>query len=170
MGSIAGRVAFPFMGPYSASKFALRALTDALRLELRPSGLAVVLIEPSAIATPIWGTAIEAGDALRARLPAVAVERYGAAIDAVRRRAAANTTDGLPPELVAETVLTALTTARPKPRYLVGRDAKVVAVLERLPDRLRDRIIAGRVRARPEVAPAPTPEPASTSPQVAPEP
>jgi NAD(P)-dependent dehydrogenase (short-subunit alcohol dehydrogenase family) len=162
MGSIAGRIAFPFMGPYAASKFALRALTDALRLELRPSGLAVVLIEPSAIATPIWATAIEAGDALQARLPAVAIDRYGGAIDAVRRRAAANTTGGLPPEVVAEAVLTALTTARPKPRYLVGRDAKVAAVLEHVPDRLRDRILTGSVRRR-DPAPA-------TEPVVAPEP
>jgi NAD(P)-dependent dehydrogenase (short-subunit alcohol dehydrogenase family) len=162
MGSIAGRIAFPFMGPYAASKFALRALTDALRLELRPSGLAVVLIEPGTIATPIWGTAVEAGDALTARLPAVAIDRYGGAIDAVRRRAAANTTGGLPPEVVAEVVLTALTTARPKPRYLVGRDAKMASVLEHVPDRLRDRILAGRIKRR-------DPGPA-TEPVVAPEP
>ena len=66
-------------------------------------------------------------------------------MDAVRRRAAANTTGGLPPEVVAEVVLTALTTARPKPRYLVGRDAKMASVLEHVPDRLRDRILAGRI-------------------------
>jgi NAD(P)-dependent dehydrogenase (short-subunit alcohol dehydrogenase family) len=164
MGSIGGRIAMPFIGPYSASKFALRAITDSLRLELRPWGLHVVLIEPGAIATPIWATAIEAGDALRARLPAAATERYGAALDAARRRAAANTTGGLPPEAVAEVVLTALTTAHPRPRYLVGRDARIAAVVERLPDRLRDRLIAGRAPSAgrpPRSVPADAPGPAA---------
>jgi NAD(P)-dependent dehydrogenase (short-subunit alcohol dehydrogenase family) len=54
MGSIAGRAAMPVMGPYSASKFALEALTDALRLEVQQWGIQVSIVEPGAIATPIW--------------------------------------------------------------------------------------------------------------------
>ncbi len=58
MGSIAGRGTIPMMGPYSASKFALEALTDALRLELYPWGIEVSIIEPGAIATPIWSKSL----------------------------------------------------------------------------------------------------------------
>ncbi len=54
VGSISGRLAIPFIAPYSASKFALRALTDALRVELGPAGIAVALLEPSSVKTPIW--------------------------------------------------------------------------------------------------------------------
>ena len=54
MSSVSGRVAAPFLGPYSASKFALEALSDSMRLELRPWGISVSVVEPGPIATPIW--------------------------------------------------------------------------------------------------------------------
>src|SRR2546429_6668900 len=54
MTSIGGRLASPFLGPYNASKYALEAVTDSLRLELRQFGVAVAAIEPGAVATPIW--------------------------------------------------------------------------------------------------------------------
>ncbi len=63
MGSMAGRAAMPFMAPYSASKYALEGLTDSLRVELQPWGIDVALIEPGAIATPIWGKTRKAVDA-----------------------------------------------------------------------------------------------------------
>jgi NAD(P)-dependent dehydrogenase (short-subunit alcohol dehydrogenase family) len=156
VGSIGGRIAAPFMGAYNASKFALRALTDSLRLELRPWDIEVVLIEPGAVATPIWSTAFAAGQELRRQLGPELEARYGRALDALGARAVANARAGMPPERVAEVIAVALTTAKPRPRYLVGRDARVVAVVERLPDRLRDRVVAGRARRRPaEPRPAP---------------
>jgi NAD(P)-dependent dehydrogenase (short-subunit alcohol dehydrogenase family) len=54
VGSVGGRMAAPFVAPYSSSKFALRALADALRVELRSTGIRVVLIEPGGVKTPIW--------------------------------------------------------------------------------------------------------------------
>jgi NAD(P)-dependent dehydrogenase (short-subunit alcohol dehydrogenase family) len=149
IGSIGGRLAGPFLGPYSASKFALRALTDALRLELRPWDIKVVLIEPGAVATPIWTTGIAAAETLRPLLGDEGWRRYGFALDRLRERAGARSSDGLPPGRVAEVVAKALTTADPRPRYLVGRDARLMALAARLPDRLRDRVIAGRVRTGP---------------------
>ena len=64
IGSISGRLAIPFIAPYSASKFALRAVADAWRVELRSAGIAVALIEPGSVRTPIW----EKGRAGRERL------------------------------------------------------------------------------------------------------
>jgi NAD(P)-dependent dehydrogenase (short-subunit alcohol dehydrogenase family) len=54
IGSIAGRSALPFLGAYAMSKFALEAMTDALRIELAPEGMHVAIVEPGTIATPIW--------------------------------------------------------------------------------------------------------------------
>ena len=54
VGSISGKISVPMLGAYAASKFALEAACDALRVELRPSGIDVVLIEPGAVKTPIW--------------------------------------------------------------------------------------------------------------------
>ena len=73
VGSVGGRLAAQFAGPYHASKFAIEAIADVWRQELEPEALSVVLIEPSAISTPIWDKAIERIDALVAAVgPAVA--------------------------------------------------------------------------------------------------
>src|SRR5581483_7822637 len=73
VGSIAGRSALPFLGAYSASKFALEAVADALRIERAPAGIRVSLVEPGTIATPIWQRAAADADELAARLgPALA--------------------------------------------------------------------------------------------------
>src|SRR5919204_4783282 len=77
MSSVSGKLSAPFMGPYSSSKFALEAISDALRLELRPWGIMVSVIEPSNVATPIWGKSLQAGMAVIERLPARAREPYG---------------------------------------------------------------------------------------------
>ena len=146
VGSIAGRSAIPFLAPYAASKFALEALTDCLRLELAPWGIDVVVVEPGTIATPIWKKSAARADELASRLPAEAAELYGPAIAVVRRAAAAADARAEPAELVAAAVEEALTARRPKTRYLVGRDAKRRARLEQLPDRLRDRVLVRALR------------------------
>jgi NAD(P)-dependent dehydrogenase (short-subunit alcohol dehydrogenase family) len=144
IGSIGGRISGPMLGPYHASKFALRALTDALRLELAPWGLEVVLIEPGAVATPIWETSIAAADRLRALLPPEADQLYGRAMEAARASAQRSAARGVAPDEVAKVVARALTMRRPRPRYLVGTDARIAAVVAALPDRLRDRLVMGQ--------------------------
>ena len=146
MSSIAGRApALPFVGPYSASKKAIEALADSLRLELLPWHIEVSLVEPGSIATPIWEKGDATFDELVGAIPAEGRERYGAAMDKARALAAQTGRRGIPADEVAKRVEHALTAKRPKTRYLVGKDAKARSIIESpLPDRVRDRII-GRV-------------------------
>jgi NAD(P)-dependent dehydrogenase (short-subunit alcohol dehydrogenase family) len=142
MGSIGGRMCTPFIGPYCASKFALEAIADALRVELQPWGIHVAIIEPGSIATPIWtksaaetGAMLDDGDG---RLE----ELYGEAMAAIRRAAAETGRRGISPDAVADVVNHALTSPAPRTRYLVGRDAKMRAFLGGfVPDRFRDRLL-----------------------------
>jgi NAD(P)-dependent dehydrogenase (short-subunit alcohol dehydrogenase family) len=140
MGSIAGRSSLPFLGPYAASKHALEAIADSLRVELAPWGMHVSIVEPGTIATPIWTKGATKGDEILARVAPETVALYRDRVDAFRRAAAAAGRRGQSPERVAEAVEHALTARRPKTRYLVGRDAKLRAGFELLPDRLRDRV------------------------------
>ncbi len=139
MGSIAGRATMPFMGPYSASKFSLEALTDAMRMELRPWGIHVSIVEPGAIASRIWDKAGHAADQMEAAASAEAKAHYGEAVARVREAVARAAQRAIPARVVAEAVAHALSAARPKTRYLVGFDARFRAVLTAwLPDRVQD--------------------------------
>jgi NAD(P)-dependent dehydrogenase (short-subunit alcohol dehydrogenase family) len=140
MGSIAGKSALPFLSPYAASKHALEALADSLRLELRPFGIHVSIVEPGTIKTAIWARSAQRADELIAGADGQLGELYGERIAAFRQIALKRGAAGAPAEKVAKVVLEALTAERPHTRYLIGRDARLRAGFERLPDRLRDRI------------------------------
>lgn len=144
VGSIAGKSALPFLGAYAISKFGLEAMTDSLRVELAPDGIEVSIVEPGTIATPIWTKPQPVADGLSP----VATKRYGAQVDQFRKVAASRAAKAAPADAVAEAIEHALTAARPKTRYLVGRDAKLRAAVERLPDRLRDRVIGRALLGR----------------------
>jgi NAD(P)-dependent dehydrogenase (short-subunit alcohol dehydrogenase family) len=141
--SIGGRVALPMGGPYAASKFALEAVSDSLRREVRRHGVDVVVVEPGGIKTPIWAKGGAKADEMRERMPEHAERLYGDLISAVRSESEKIATErGLPPSAVAEVVGEALTARRPRARYLIGRDAKLRAALARvIPDRVFDRLI-----------------------------
>jgi NAD(P)-dependent dehydrogenase (short-subunit alcohol dehydrogenase family) len=142
IGSISGRVATPFLGPYAASKFALSALTDSLRMELRPWGIEVCLVEPGPIATPIWAKSLAVAEQMVQNLPPQAHAFYGSAFDKMRELALNRSQMAIPPEAVAKVVAHALTAPRPKTRYLVGPGAWLAAFLAKFaPDRLRDWLI-----------------------------
>lgn len=140
VGSIAGRSALPFLGAYAASKHALEAVTDVLRVELRPFGIEVSVIEPGTIATPIWRKGGDRFQELAADLPPELGELYGERMAAFRNAATAAGQRAEPANEVAIVVERALTEERPKARYVVGRDARRRALVERLPARLRDRV------------------------------
>ena len=139
IGSIAGKVSTPFMGPYCASKFAVEALSDALRGELRPWDIQVALVEPGNIDTPIWGKATDLGEEMREALPPIAWERYGERFKTLQRMFKGAPKAGAPAEDVAKAVYHALTATRANTRYLVGKDAHAGAFLRwLLPDRAFD--------------------------------
>jgi NAD(P)-dependent dehydrogenase (short-subunit alcohol dehydrogenase family) len=142
MTSIGGRLASPFLGPYSASKYALEAITDSLRLELRPFGIEVAAVEPGAVATPIWGKGRAEAEQATANMPAQATQLYRGGIEALPKLIAQAERSGVEPLVVARAVGHALTASRPRTRYVVGRDAKVRLLLTRLlPTRVMDRIV-----------------------------
>jgi len=142
MGSIAGRATIPLMGPYSASKHALEALTDALRLELQQWGIQVSVIEPGAIATPIWEKSVKAAKDLEAAADSSAAIGYTELIMRIKETVTKAAERAIPPDAVVRAVVHALTASRPRTRYLVGTDAKIRAwMVKWLPDRLNDRLL-----------------------------
>ncbi len=142
MGSIGGRSALPFLGPYAASKHALEAFADVLRVELAPWGIRVVdrRAREREDRDLDEGRGARRGDAGRDRL-ADAAALYAARLERFRQ-VALKRGPGVDPDVVAQAVEHALTASRPKARYLVGRDAHLRAWIERLPTRLRDRVLA----------------------------
>lgn len=139
MSSLGGRLSQPFVAPYSASKFAIEAIGDALRIELRPWGIRVALVEPGAVATPIWAKGLDAATVALDGAPRAMRSLYGEAITVVMELSRRMGESGVAPEKVAAAVVHALTASRPKTRYLVGRDARIGSlVAELLPGRLRD--------------------------------
>lgn len=143
--SIGGRVALPFTAPYNASKHALEAFGDALRVELRRSGVQVALIEPGSVATPIWDKAREMASAVQ--IPPEFQQLYGDVPAALQRTLEETAKRGISPDAVAATIERALTARRARARYLVGRDAYVMLTLKTLlPARVFDAIVARALR------------------------
>jgi NAD(P)-dependent dehydrogenase (short-subunit alcohol dehydrogenase family) len=143
MGSIAGRGTIPLLGPYSASKYALEALTDALRMELKPWGIQVSIIEPGAVATPIWEKSAKEAEGLEASASKEAKALYNEAVIRIREAVAEAAKRAIAPEAVVRAVHHALTASRPHTRYLVGSDAKLRAwMVKWLPDRVQDRLLS----------------------------
>jgi len=141
--SIGGRVALPLVSPYSTSKFGLEGMSDSLRRELRPHGVEVIVIEPGGVKTPIWGKGRDRADDMLGDVPPEAEQLYGAMMAKVRSETAKIETErGMEPHEVAEVIAMALTSDRPKTRYVVGKDAKLRARMASvLPDRVMDRLI-----------------------------
>jgi NAD(P)-dependent dehydrogenase (short-subunit alcohol dehydrogenase family) len=146
MSSVGGRLSIPYMSPYHMSKWGVEALADGLRIELRPWGIEVVLIEPGSIATAMWDKAQDEAAGVIERMDAEGRALYGENVAALQASAQQEAARGIAPERVAEVVAKALTARRPKTRYLVGRDAKVNARVRRLvPDRVFDRLLSRQI-------------------------
>jgi len=136
--SISGRVSVPMTGAYNASKYALEALADALRLELRTWGIKVSLVEPGAIDTDIWRKVDETVDATVAALSDEHRALYARHLEGTRRTTKRVQDQTSPVDKVTAAIEKALTAPRPKARYLVGVDARVQAALGALPTPLAD--------------------------------
>jgi NAD(P)-dependent dehydrogenase (short-subunit alcohol dehydrogenase family) len=128
--SIGGRVAVPYNGPYAASKHAIEAIGDALRGELYSSNIHVSLIEPGSVKTPIWNKARDTAGGLE--IPPELQDEYGRVPAAFAKVLDDTERRGVAPEQVAATIERALTARRPRARYLVGRDARGMALAHTL--------------------------------------
>ena len=138
--SLSGKCGVPKLTAYAASKHAVEAVADTLRLELRPFGVHVSLVQPGTIKTPIWTKSAAVADELANGAGAELAGLYGERIAAFRKVALKRGAKGASAEEVARAVEEALTMDRPRTRKLVGLDAKLRSGVERLPDRLRDRV------------------------------
>lgn len=142
--SISGRLTTPMTGAYSASKYALEAVSDALRVELAHFGVKIVLIEPASSPTNIWETSIQ-----RAIGPLEKQRQgpYGPMLATAEKVARRSSKVGFPPRKVAEKVVHILNSAHPKARYPVPLQAKL-AILARsiLPDAVWDRVMRSSLK------------------------
>ena len=146
--SIGGRIALPLAGPYAASKFALEAVSDSLRRELRGQGIDVALIEPGGVKTPIWEKGVDTADSIEQSMPPEGRERYTPIIRAIRKQVEQIATKtGMDPSVVADAIVHAVTARRPRTRYLLGREARMRwAIAKRVPDRWFDALIGRALR------------------------
>jgi short-subunit dehydrogenase len=121
-------------------------LTDALRNELHAAGVRVSLIEVGKVSTPLWDKALSTADKMSAALPEAAMRYYTPLIQATVARAAWRGRTGIPPEQVARAIHRALTVRQPQPKYRVGADAHLQALLVwLLPAGLLDQLIRRQV-------------------------
>jgi len=140
--SVNGQLAFPMMGAYCASKFALEAAAEALRMELRPWGISVVVVEPAQTDTDMWHTAPAMVAETEAAFSPAHRELYARHIAGFKKRIPLSQKMAVPPEKVSAVVERALITKRPRPRYVVGAAPKVqAALMTKLPIAVRDRLL-----------------------------
>lgn len=144
--SVLGRISLPFMGMYSASKFAMEALTDALRVELYGSGIAAVLIEPGPVQSDFRATSAAWARRMLENARSPYREWYERALE--RRGTLQGKDDQFfmrSPEVVARKIRKALESPRPKTRYKATVPSYFGAFMRRIsPDGLNDRILLAR--------------------------
>lgn len=142
IGAVTGQTAMPFLGVLSASKAAMESITDALRMEVRPWGISVSIVEPTALQTSIFDKSAAAAKASMQKVPQALQHLYAPALEAVRKTLAKQHVDA--PDVVVTAITNALTARSPKTRYAVGQGASMVVTLRLLPDRVRDGLLLGQ--------------------------
>jgi NAD(P)-dependent dehydrogenase (short-subunit alcohol dehydrogenase family) len=142
VGSIGGLVVLPVHGAYSASKFGMEAISDALRLELRQWQIPVSLVDPGATDTAIFGKTLAAIDDLEQTLGTAGYGLYADQIAGIRKLVEKTASDPAPARELAETIFEALTHDEPKARYFAGKGVKEAELAARLPDHVRDKAVA----------------------------
>ena len=145
--SVGGKVALPTYGAYAGSKFALEAVSDALRREVSAAGIKVVVIEPGAVKTEIAERGITTSEGLKADMTVAQLTRYREVMDAVMAQARSFNETGVSAETAAMVIAKAATTSRPRTRYTIGRDAAILLRISRfVSDRVLDRIVRLNLR------------------------
>jgi short-subunit dehydrogenase len=147
--SVNGRLSMSLIGAYCASKFALEAAADALRMELRPWHIAVSIVEPAQTDTDMWRTADAMVADVEAGLTPEQRSLYGKHIAGMKKTIPVSQKIAVPTQKVSAVVEEALTASRPRARYVVGVVPKLqVALMTNLPTWARDRVLR-RVAGQP---------------------
>ncbi len=148
IGSIGGRVAQPLCGVYTATKFALSSACDALRMELGKKGPKVILVEPGVVCTPLVEKAVGWSHARAiSQIPQKHAERYVPALKAFQKTSMTLIRYATTPDQVAAIIHKAATVVCPSPRYLIGKDAYLLAALTYLlPTKLLDQLLCRMMR------------------------
>jgi NAD(P)-dependent dehydrogenase (short-subunit alcohol dehydrogenase family) len=147
--SVNGRISMPLIGAYAASKFALEAAADALRMELSPWHIPVVVVQPAQTDTDMWRTADTMVEELEAGLTPEHRELYAKHIAGMKKMIPTSQRIAVPTAKVSAVVEEALTARRPRARYIVGFGPKVqVALMTTMPTKVRDRVLR-RVSGQP---------------------
>ena len=145
--SIGGKVVLPTYGAYAGSKFALEAISDALRREVTDAGVKVVVVEPGAVKTEMAARGIATAEELKARMTAAQLARYGDLAAAVMAQARTFNETGVLADDAAKVIAKAATASHPRTRYMIGRDAAILARISRVvSDRVLDRIVRVELR------------------------
>ncbi|MCV7408476.1 dehydrogenase [Mycobacterium florentinum] len=146
--SVGGKVVLPTYGAYAGSKFALEAVSDALRREVAKLGIKVVVVEPGGVKTEMVERGIATAQELKANMTAAQLARYGDLTTAVTAQAESFTEAGVSAEHAAKVIAKAATSSRPRTRYTIGRDAAILLRVSRLvSDRALDRIVRMNLRS-----------------------
>jgi NAD(P)-dependent dehydrogenase (short-subunit alcohol dehydrogenase family) len=146
--SVGGKVVLPTYGAYAGSKFALEAVSDALRREVSDVGIKVVVVEPGAVKTEMAERGIATAEALMADMTAAQLARYDSLAAAVTAQARSFGEDGVSAEHAAKIIAKAATASRPRTRYTIGRDAAILLRISRVvSDRVLDRIVRLNLRS-----------------------
>lgn len=145
--SVGGKFALPTYGAYAGSKFALEAVSDALRREVSDAGIKVVVIEPGAVKTEMAERGIATAQGLEANMTSAQRERYADITAAVAGQARSFNVTGVSAEHAATVIAKAATASHPRTRYTIGRDAAILVRITRVvSDRILDRIIRLNLR------------------------
>jgi NAD(P)-dependent dehydrogenase (short-subunit alcohol dehydrogenase family) len=140
--SVNGQLSMPLIGAYAASKFALEAAADALRMELAPWKIQVSVVEPAQTDTDMWRMADQMAEDLEASLTPEHRTLYARHIAGFKKMIPMSQKIAVPTSKVSTVVEEALTARRPRPRYIVGAAPKAqVALMGVLPTRVRDRVL-----------------------------
>lgn len=144
--SVGGKIAMATYGPYAGTKFAVEAVSDALRREVEPLGVKVIVVEPGAVTTEMLGRVAVTGERIISGMTTEQHGRYATLMHSIISQAQAAIPKGVPAEEAGRVIADAITSKRPRTRYTVGRQAAMLPLLAILPDRMLDRILAAALR------------------------
>lgn len=146
--SVGGKVSMATYGPYAGTKFALEAVSDALRREVAPLGVKVIVVEPGAVTTDMLGGVAVTGERITQTMSVEQRGRYAMLMHSIISQTQAAAPTGVPAERVGRVIADAIADRRPRARYTVGRDAAIVVLLVRfLSDRMLDSLLARSLKS-----------------------